>query len=1132
MLPAVFTIWLLLGCASAFPIWVNKIAQSLPLVRRDTDNHRLNLTLAFPVSPPPPSVENQTSSYSIPNYETYDPANWVLTTTELRNNTYDIQPYSANGYIGVRIPVQGQGLSFDHDKKETNGWPLFDRRFSGAYLAGFWDLQPNLTAVNFPELLKKGGESVLSTIPQWTQFELKDLKTGSAFNNATDNSTGAITHWSQSLSLRNGVVQTNISWTPSADSNHTMLANSSLLSAVSYNISYTVITHRNRPNLGMVRVDITPNATTQVTLSDLLNFDGSMRTSLVGIGNHKDHNAISSAVRPRGIHNVTAFEYSQVELLGDLHNATRCFSRDKTTPKQTFFLNNLMANQTYSVIKYVGIASSDAYPRPRKVAKYVANHAAKTGYSKLVEEHVASWDKLWVQGGEIQIPGDTELQLSARASIFNLLANTRKGEEGYALGDNSVGVGGLSSDSYAGMIFWDADMWMFPGLQALFPDLAASIINYRYRMFDQARLNARSYNNSTGAVYPWTSARFGNCTATGPCFDYEYHINVDVSYAQWQYFLTTFDTNWLRQYGYPIIKDTADYMASYVTRNASTNNLYQTFNLTDPDEFANHVNNGAFTNAGIIELMGYATEASGVLGVEANPKWQQVAGAMYIPENSTLDLTLEYDHMNGTAAIKQADVVMLTYPLQYNQSDERARRNLEYYAYRQDPNGPAMTYAIYTIDEAQLATEGCATYTYLLNANQPYLRRPWYQFSEQTLNDPTRNGGTNPAFPFLTGAGGYLQTYTHGFTGYRPQLEGLYLDPVLPPQLAQGYVVKGLKFRGGVFDVNVTLHNTTITRREDFIPDPVRWMTPMNSSSVHKNISIIIGNRNEKAGTYHLAVNKTLSIPTYRTDLNSSNIAQCKPALSLDPWVPGQFPIAINDGNNATRWQPDTTNKSTVTIDLGDSLNFSSVHFVWGPSPPKKVSFGRLILADESQDVTNATAKATPVKGSSLAGVAFTQTLALNLTTALPSIITQPANNTVQGPLYTYVPEFNASNVTDYVNTWVTQSSQAITTTSSSEPTPTASVGYMMAKRGEEESTRSSRSSVSELQWILADEEVTPSEPYNPKMANASWVFWPSANETSFELGAHYDARFLVVAIEGSFDSNSTGGTLAEVIVN
>src|SRR5579862_4496790 len=73
-----------------------------------------------------------------------------------------------------------------------------------------------------------------------------------------------------------------------------------------------------------------------------------------------------------------------------------------------------------------------------------------------------------------------------------------------------------------------------------------------------------------------SSARFGNCTGVGPCFEYEYHLNNDIALAQWQYFLSTGNTTWLSNIGYPIIKAVADMWVSNVHRiNSNTSSAYE-----------------------------------------------------------------------------------------------------------------------------------------------------------------------------------------------------------------------------------------------------------------------------------------------------------------------------------------------------------------------------------------------------------------------------------------------------------------------------------------------------------------------------------------------------------------------------
>jgi trehalose/maltose hydrolase-like predicted phosphorylase len=75
--------------------------------------------------------------------------------------------------------------------------------------------------------------------------------------------------------------------------------------------------------------------------------------------------------------------------------------------------------------------------------------------------------------------------------------------------DNSISPVGLTSDNYAGLIFWDAETWMYPGLLLLHPGIAKSVLEYRYRALSGARANAQRLGFQ-GVFYPWNSASNGD----------------------------------------------------------------------------------------------------------------------------------------------------------------------------------------------------------------------------------------------------------------------------------------------------------------------------------------------------------------------------------------------------------------------------------------------------------------------------------------------------------------------------------------------------------------------------------------------------------------------------------------------
>ncbi|KAL7271364.1 alpha,alpha-trehalase ath1 [Rhizina undulata] len=881
--------------------------------------------------------------YRPTNISNWEENGWRLTTSTFIPNAFQTQPYVANGYHGSRIPAEGMGywkiLNETGTTQPLNGWPLDNARQTVATISGFWDYQRNTTRTNFPELLEKGGESVISAIPTWSTIYVSTPDGKYTYSPGVDSE--QVVEFYQSLSIKHGTLETKVKWVPEAGQ-------------PGYELKFTVIAHRERINLGMMKLEITPEADTDLLITDILDGEGAQRTDFQAKG-FENNDLIWTSVRPNGIDYVTAFEYSQLDFgvsskQGLVKEDTRqnagyrdYVSKANSTISQEY-VAEASKGETITVYKYVGISSSDAFPTDAQaVALNAALNAKKTGWGNLVEEHEEAWEALW-EDGDVIIHGDQEMMIAVRASLFHLLSNVRSGDEGREIGDNSISVGGLSSDSYAGLVFWDADLWMLPGLLAIHPTYASAINNYRFRLLPQAEENAKDYNLS-GAVYPWTSSRFGNCTGTGPCVDYEYHLNNDIALVQWHEFLTTGNFTWLKTQGWPIISAIADMWSTRVLKSNQSGEdgleygMYVVHNMTDPDEYANHVDNGAFTNAGVKVIMGIAQQAAQLLGITPPAKWADIENNMFIPYNSQAGLIPEFANMNGSVQIKQADVVLINYPLEFRLNESQALHDLDFYAKAQSADGPAMTWAIFAIDAANLSPAGCATYTYLLYASQPYLRAPYYQFSEQIIDDIYVNGDTNPAFTFLTGHGGFLQVPIHGFLGYRPRIDALYLDPTIPPQL-EGVEVKGLKSRGAVYNVYVGRENTTITRvagKQFKSGEKSQYQLDNNDTAI---VRIAAGN--EMAGDWKLDVGKTLVVSTRRPDLNGTdlpgNIAQCKPAISDSLFVPGQFPLAAVDGSNSTTWQPATPAPASLTVDLGAIKAISGVSINWAMYPPQNFS--------------------------------------------------------------------------------------------------------------------------------------------------------------------------------------------------
>lgn len=297
--------------------------------------------------------------------------------------------------------------------------------------------------------------------------------------------------------------------------------------------------------------------------------------------------------------------------------------------------------------------------------------------------------------------------------------------------------------------------------------------------------------------------------------------------------------------------------------------------------------------------------------------------------------------MKNNVEVKQADVVLLTYPLDYGGSNYTVADkllDLDYYSNRQSPNGPAMTYSIFAVDANALSPSGCAAYTYTLNGFLPYLREPWYQFSEQANDDVTTNGATNPAFPFLTGHGGANQVVPFGFLGLRTDQEVLYIDPSLPPQIPN-VKIRRIYYAGAGLAVSMNQTHTTLTRFD------TTSVPAISDKYANTTLPFKVGTPGPagNATSYTLAVGETIAIENRRYFDNltyDKNLLQCLPVTSDSAYADGQFPVAATDGATATSWQPKTNASATIVVNTTRVApqKVKGFYFNWAARPPVNVT--------------------------------------------------------------------------------------------------------------------------------------------------------------------------------------------------
>jgi protein-glucosylgalactosylhydroxylysine glucosidase len=426
------------------------------------------------------------------------------------------------------------------------------------------------------------------------------------------------------------------------------------------------------------------------------------------------------------------------------------------------FSKNLNAGERYTFSIASSATSTAHFDDPLNEAERLTIFAMLEGKERLLQRHENEWEKLWQS--DIVVEGDVQSQRDIRFALYHLYSFAR---EGTAYSLSPMGLSGLG---YNGHVFWDTELWMYPPLLVLHPEIAKSLLEYRYQRLDAAKQNAFSHGYK-GAMFPWESSDEGTedtpvWALTGP---FQHHITGCVGWAFWKYYQVTKDKTWLHDRGYPLLKEVADFWASRVERKGP--GKYEINNVIGANEWQENIDNNAFTNAMAISVLRYATLAAKELGLRANPDWDHVASSIPIlkfPDGTTKE-NLTY---NGEQ-IKQADVNLLSFPLEFIRDKSQIEKDLAYYEGRMSPEGPAMGFSVLATLHARL---GNAQKAYEI-FQQSYKRNEVPPFG--VLSETA--GGTNPYF--ATGAGGMLQAVIFGFGGLRITDEGIsQLKSNLPSQ--------------------------------------------------------------------------------------------------------------------------------------------------------------------------------------------------------------------------------------------------------------------------------------------------------------------------------------------------------------
>ncbi|CAF1604892.1 unnamed protein product [Adineta ricciae] len=423
---------------------------------------------------------------------------------------------------------------------------------------------------------------------------------------------------------------------------------------------------------------------------------------------------------------------------------------------------------------------------------------------QLWSAHVSRWNNIW-SNGSIEIRGDDELQRQIYGAFYYILSSLpplsslSEHKQFYGLSPGTLSWGGMNGESYSGHSFWDMETWMYPPVLLFYPTLAKEMLSYRIAMNNSAASNADLFGYE-GWRFPWESAHTGvdvtpDCCPTGRL--YEMHITGDIAFAARQYIAATKDQKWLiSEMGGDLIYETAHFWASRAIYNPNRKQ-FEILMVLPPDEDAQPFkNNSAYTNAIASLSIELANQVSCITKKPVPQAWLNVSRNLYIPFDNVSQIHLEYENFDPKhTIIKQADVVLLGFPLMWPMSEQIRRNDLLTYAPLTRDDGPAMTWSMHGIGYIELNDFDSAE-KYFRHSYEIYVRKPFNVWTE------TQQGVG--AVNFITGAGGFLQAVLFGYGGIRLTLNELVIMPPKSlPNQSTNLIFHGLKYQGATLDLTM-----------------------------------------------------------------------------------------------------------------------------------------------------------------------------------------------------------------------------------------------------------------------------------------------------------------------------------------
>lgn len=582
-------------------------------------------------------------------------------------------------------------------------------------------------------------------------------------------------------------------------------------------------------HIGLIKYEITP-----------LNFTGSIRVESSLNGNVKNSHHLRNknplSIDENGIDDGISYllvstKNSDISIGSAVHNRLinvnkgQFFKKNRVDNKRSdeIFEIKIKENTTYKLEKFAAFFTTKDELKKDEILKNCfreVQKAKKIGFNKIKENQKEYLKDYW-HFSDVKIEGDDGLQQAFRYNALQILQSTGKD------GKSNIAAKGLTGEYYEGHYFWDTETYIIPFYIYSHPEIAKQLLNYRYKILDSARENARRMKLD-GALFPWRTINGKEASGNFLGSTVQYHINADIAYAIKNYVQGTDDQEFLFNKGAEILFETARMWLDLGHFEELKGDKFCINEACGPDEYKPAVSNNCYTNHMAKLNLEYAVntynsfkeknqEKLEVLSekIQLSKKevkdWEEAAKNMFLPYNEDLGINPQDDSFLYKEEIdidsipidefplvknwhpltiwkyqiiKQADVILLMFFMGDEFSLEQKKRNYDYYEPK-TTHDSSLSPSIYSIIASEIGYHYQA-YNYFL------------QTARLDLDDYNEN-----AYQGLHTAcmGSNWMVLVQGFGGMRTYNNMLSFDPYLPKKW-KGYEFK-IKYRGKLLKVHV-----------------------------------------------------------------------------------------------------------------------------------------------------------------------------------------------------------------------------------------------------------------------------------------------------------------------------------------